>query len=375
MKKCKILLCFLLLFTVSLNGCKKVDEEDKMVALESVNAGDYSIAIPFQSNDSRQTHVQFNRSGYDVNAVGEGLIRYSKEYFDPKKYYLQEGQILRRNTLQAGLIYGDKEGLLGSKSTTNPYGLNPEDGMKIPIDKKTTIIAKAGSGGTIPVVDVFELNFITELDKKADIKGIALAIVLNPHILDADGKEHVMSDETLKTYGEEAGRNLVAYLKKQPEISTRTPIVVALFKAESNDKNLPGTFISIGSGNGNVDRFEDVNEQWMIVPSSDAQKADSTLVAEFNAIKDAMHDFLPNNTDIIGKGFFVDSRIDSLELKVTMQAKTYTEKMGLTQYMVELLSQFSNTDMEIIVCVTSGDETFAMIKRHKKEKNCEVITY
>lgn len=375
MKKCKILLCLLMVCTVLLNGCKKVEEEDKMVALNSLNSGDYRIAIPFSYSDTRETHVQFNRGGYDVDAVGEGLLRYSKDYFDPKKYYLQEGQILDRNTLQAGLVYGDKEGILGSKSVTNPYGLNPEDGMQIPINNTTTITAKAGSGGTIPVVDVFELNFITNLDVNADIKGVSLAIVLNPNVVDAKGKAHVISDEKLRVYGEEAGRNLVAYLKKQPQISAKTPIMVALFKAESIDRNLPGTFLSVGYGNGNLDRFVNVSESWMIIPSATAQNTDSTLVAQFNAVKDALHDFLPNNTDVIGKGFFVDNRIDTLEINVTMQTKTYTEKIGLTQYMVELISQFTNTDMEISVCIKTTNETFALIKREKGAKNCDIITY
>ena len=367
----------MLSLALCLSGCNSSDSEDEneITVVEAINEGDYRIAIPFAYSDARQTHIQFNRSGYDVDAVGEGLLRYSKDYFDPDKYYLQEGQILTRNTLQAGLIYGDKEGLLGSKSTSNPYGLNPENGMNLPAEDGVTITAKAGSGGTIPVIDVFEVNFITELEEDADIKGISLAIVLNPNVVDAEGKSHVISDTNLKTYGEEAGRNLVAYLMKQPGISSKTPILVALFKAESSDDSLPGTFISVGYGKGGINSFSDVNESWVIFPGTKAESMDSTLVAEFNSIKEKLHDFLPNNTDIIGKGFFVDNRISKLMISVHMQAKTYTEKLGVTQYTYELLSQFSNTDMEITVQINGDDETYAMIKRAKGSNKCEVITY
>ena len=375
MKLTKKILLLALTCLLCLSGCGRNEDEEKLVALDSINEGDYRVAIPFATSDTRQTHIQFNRSSYDVDAIGEGVLRYCKEYFDPEKYYLQEGQILNRNTLQAGLIYGDKEGILGSKSTSNPYGLNPENGFKLPTQNGITITCKAGSGGTIPVIDVFEVNFITELKVDAEIKGIALAIVLNPNVLDADGKTHVISDENLKAYGEEAGRNLVAFLKQQPQINAKTPIMVALFKAESTDTTLPGTFISVGYGNGNVDRFKDVSESWMIIPSSNAQKADSTLVSQFNAIKEELHDFLPNNTEIIGKGFFVENRISKLQLTITMQAKTYTEKIGVSQYVNELLSQFNNNDMEITVRIISGSETFAMIKRFKGSKDSIVITY
>lgn len=377
MKKCKWLCLLMLSFALCLSGCngKEDEEENEITVVEALNEGDYRIATTFAYSDARQTHIQFNRSGYDVDAVGEGLLRYSKEYFDPDKYYLQEGQILTRNTLQAGLVYGDKEGLLGSKSTSNPYGLNPEEGMSLPAEDGVSITAKAGSGGTIPVIDVFEVNFVTELSEDAEIKGISLAIVLNPNVVDAQGKTHIISDTNLKTYGEEAGRNLVAYLKKQPGISSKTPILVALFKAESSDESLPGTFISVGYGKGNVNSFTDVNESWIIFPGSVAESADSALLAEFNSVKEKIYDFLPNNTEIIGKGFFVDNRIQKLLISIHMQAKTYTEKLGVTQYTYELLSQFTNTDMEISVQIKGDDETYAMIKREKGSSKCEVITY
>lgn len=372
MKKIKKILVVFLCLLSCLSGCGREDEEE-VVAIPLGNKGEYSIVTPFKASDARQTHIQFNRSSYDIDAVGEGLLRYAKEYFEPSKYYLQEGQLLSRNTLQAGLIYGDKEGLLGSKSKNNPYGLNPEDGMKMPAEDGVTITAKAGGGGTIPVIDVFEVNFVSDLKKDAEIKGIALAIVLNPHVLDASGKEHVISDKNLKTYGEEAGRNLVAYIKKQPGISARIPIMVSLFKAESSDDSLPGTYIASGYGRGNVDKFNDINEKWVIFPSAAAESANSTLLAQFNGIKTELYDFLPNNTEIIGKGFFVDDRITKLQINVIMQAKTYVEKLGVTQYTKELLSQFNNTDMEITVRIEVDGETFAMITRESGSDDCDVM--
>mgnify|MGYP003297412363 CR=1 FL=1 len=214
---------------------------------------------------------------------------------------------------------------------------------------------------------------MNDLKKDAEIKGIALAIVLNPHVLDAAGKEHVISDKNLKKYGEEAGRNLVAYIKKQPGISARIPIMVSLFKAESIDDSLPGTYIANGYGIGKIDKFKDVNEKWFIFPSTAAGNADSTLLAQFNGIKTELYDFLPNNTEIIGKGFFVDDRITKLQISVIMQAKTYVEKLGVTQYTKELLSQFNNTDMEITVRIEVDGETFAMITREIGSSNCDVM--
>lgn len=378
MKKNKLIVALVIGGCLLVSGCgEKEDKKEnkKITALESVNTGDYRLAIPYEASDARQTHIQFNRSSYDVDALGEGLLRYSKEHFNPDNFYLQEGKLLDRNTLQSGLTFGDKEGLLGSKSSDNPYGLNPEDGSQLPAEDGVAIIAKAGSGGTIPVGDVFEINFIQDLEEDADIKGIALAIVLNPNVNDANGTAHTISDENLKIYGEEAGRNLVAYLKKQPEIGSNTPILVTLFKAESSDDTLPGAFFAKGFGNGNVNQFEDVNENWIMFPGESAESTDSQLLSQFNVIKDAIHDFLPNDTAIIGKGFFVDNRISKMKMEILAQCKDYTEKMAIVQYTRELLSNYSNTDMEVVVRINVNDETFAMIKRSKGTNDCEIIMY
>ena len=111
----------------------------------------------------------------------------------------------------------------------------------------------------------------------------------------------------------------------------------------------------------------------MIFPSAAAESANSTLLAQFNGIKTELYDFLPNNTEIIGKGFFVDDRITKLQINVIMQAKTYVEKLGVTQYTKELLSQFNHTDMEITVRIEVDGETFAMITRESGSDDCDVM--
>ena len=45
------------------------------------------------------------------------------------------------------------------------------------------------------------LNFITKLEVNADIKGISLAIVLNPNVVDASGKEYVTQEQVIKDWG------------------------------------------------------------------------------------------------------------------------------------------------------------------------------
>lgn len=368
MKRNKFL-SFLLVIGFLVTACSS-DEEETLISSEPIHEGDYSIAYPFVANDARQTHVEFNY-GTTIDAVGKGLLYYAKEYFPTSKYYLQEGQLLSRDTLQVGTIYGDKEGLLGYKSKDNPYGLNPEIGMSIPVNDRETI--KAGNG-TIPIIDIFEVNFITDLKKDADIKGIAAAIVLNSTIKDETGKEYKMDRKQLGILGEEAARNLASYFKELPEVTSDTPIMIALYDNSSEDVNLAGTFFEVGYGVENIDNFKDVVETWYMVPSADLTRIDSQIASQFDAVKQSLHAFLPNNTAIIGQALFREERVAQLQLEVNAQAKTYTESSALVSYVRDLLSNFSNNDYEITVKIYVDMEHFASLRRDAGSEDVQVIS-
>lgn len=374
MKKTKGLLVTMSLVLL-LVGCGSKEEEN-VVSTQPVNEGDYRIAIPFQPSNARQTHIEFN-NGREVNiaAVGEGLLRYSKEHFSTSSYYLQEGQILDRDTLQVGTTLEDKEGILGFKSADNPYGLNPEKGSSIPVDAKTTIKVGTGENKTIPVIDVFEVNFVQDLDKDAEIKGISLAIVLNPTIVDETGTEYTIADEQLSILGEEAARFLFTYIKTLPSVASDTPVMITLFRQDASDNTLPGRFFASGYGKKSIDRFDAINEQWVIFPSANAEKMDAQISSQFNAVRKALFQYLPNDIGVVGRGLFVENQLDQLQIDITTRAKTHTENVGVVQYVRELLSNFTSSDYSIAVRVNTDLEYYAMLSRGKGSSDTNVIMY
>lgn len=375
MRKCRKAIA-LLSVGLLLFGCGGSDEEESVVSTKPVNEGDYRIAIPFQSSNARQTHVEFN-NGREVNidAVGEGLLRYSKERFSTSSYYLQEGQILDRDTLQVGTTLEDKEGILGFKSAENPYGLNPEKGSSIPVSSSVTIEVGTAEHKTIPVIDVFEVNFIQDLEKDAEIKGISLAIILNPTIVDATGATHTIADEQLKTLGEEAARFLFTYVKSLPSVASDTPIMIALFRQDSSDTTLAGSFFASGYGEKSIDQFDDIDEKWVIFSSDEAAKLDGQISSQFDAVKKALFQYLPNDIGMVGKGLFIDNQLDQLQIDVTTRAKTHTENVGVVQYIRELLANFTSSDYAISVRINADLEYYAMLSRSKGSSDTSVIMY
>ncbi|MDF9823757.1 protein involved in sex pheromone biosynthesis [Breznakia sp. PF5-3] len=368
-----VFLCMIIL----LSACGSDSSGDSKVNVtEPIVAGDYKILSSYASSNSRQTHVEFNRGWYDRETIGKGLMHYSKQHFSPDSYYLMEGQILKRGDLQINVPEGpevDKEGLLGRKSSENEHGLNPESDSSFLISKTPEQTIKVGRS-TTPIVDIFEIDFTKEASSDPEIDGISLAIVLSPNVLDAQDKEHAISDDVLFTIGEEAAITLVDYLRKMPEIGNKTPIYITLFKAESSDDSLPGTFIAEAYAKDSVSMSK-LNEEWMIFSSENATKKDAVIAQQFDALKNELFMIVPNDIGVVGKGKFVDDKIDTLQITITSQAKTYTESSAIIQTVNESLNNFENDDIEISVRFYNDGEAYAMIKREKGTKDTTVIMY
>ncbi len=360
---------FVLMFlAVALFACSSDTQEEGTITTSPVNEGGYRIAIPFESSDATQIHVNYNRSSADIDAIGKGLQRLSKEHFSTGTYYLQDGQILQHDDLVK--TFSNKESLLGRKSAENAFGLNPEKGSSLPINETQSI--KVGTD-TVPVGDVIEYNFVKDSNKDAQIEGIAFAIVLTPNVVGEDGQKYTIKDKQLKVIGEEAGRNLMTYVKDLPEVGNNTPVMIALFKATSEDDTLPGTFFAKGYGKSNIDNFTAINEKYAVIPSDTASKLDPQVVSQFDAVKKSLFRFLPNDIAIIGQGFFVDDQLDRLMITISTQGKTQIQNEAVVQYVKELLANFNSDSYKVIVKMNANTDTYAMLQREKGSMDVSVI--
>ena len=197
--------------------------------------------------------------------------------------------------------------------------------------------------------------------------------MLTPNVIGEDGKKYTIKDEQLKIIGEEAGRNLMTYVKDLPEVGSNTPVMITLFKATSEDDTLPGTFFAKGYGSSNIDNFSEINETWAVIPSDTASKLDPQIVSQFDTVKKSLFRFLPNDISIIGQGFFVDNQLDRLNITITTQGKTQIQNEGVVQYVKELLSNFNGDNYKVIVKINANTDTYAMLQREKGSKDVSVI--
>lgn len=355
-------LCVLLVISAcGKKGETAVDANKHIEETKGINEGDYSALLPFLPSDAGQKHVQMAQLYGDLSdtlAIGTGLMERSKEYFSPKNYAFRGGVYLDFDALDASSLAGDRIGLLGRTSTRNTIGLNPKVGDIFQTDKGDMKITDKD----ILVYDIFEYDWY----KSKELKGLSIALVLNDK-LGSDDNPATINMNKLLAYGEEAAVKVVNYLRKsKPEIGDSMPIYVTLFNASKPDKTLPGRFIAEAYFTSNINaNFREVNEIWALFPTKTAVELDNTTATYFSRYKASFKEFLNQDVDIIGKGHFLNNELKSLQIDVSLYAKSADEVLAGIQLLNERLTMFTSTSFKISVIIKSDNKQVATIIRNK----------
>lgn len=343
----KIILCCLV---VLLGACSSTPQNPlEGTLIESIEGNDYSVLIPFESSPVRSYHGTYLGKA-DFMEVGARLLEKAKTVFDPNDYYITEGQKLTPSYLGQ---------LVRRESTDNPYGLNPPSGSNFKTGDGDVSVLDA-----VVVADVVETDFYQGSTSDPQLAGMALAIVLNQTLTQADGTQVDITDARLYEYGSDMGRKLERFIRTLTDLED-LPVYITLYSTQSIDDALPGHYLGEGYFDGRSGQFQSNTEVWTLFPSSDASALDAITDAAFLSFKSKIVDFIPEAIGIIGEGRYVDHKLDYLKLTLTIQAKTYTEVFALVQYVASLLEGFEQGNYAIIVKINSISETLALIQRNE----------
>lgn len=353
--KSKMLIVLSLLFILA--GCKSNGPSDpsQMVETQTVVSGDYGAALPFRNSDARQKHMVMSRSLEDAMYISTGLLDLSKKYFSANDHVFQEGQFLDYDLLDASDL---TTGLLGRKSEANPIGLNPA------IDEEFD----SGNGminNPLIVSDIYEIDFL----KGSTVNGVSLAIILN-----AKQSSNTITDEKLLAYGAQISDEVVATLNAREGFVEGTPIYITLYKNSASDDALPGSFLA-ERNYSKSESFTNIDQQWVMFPGNTASSLDNVTAQQFSSISDAIHNFLVEDVDMVGKGRFDDGLLSELRISINMHAKTGSEATALTQYIKTLLNNFTSQEFRIRVEIKCNDENISMMERAKGESDVNVIMF
>lgn len=358
--------CMALAGALLLSGCNSDDNNTNDVTeTKVIYEDDYAALLPFQISDARAKYASLNTSLDNIFTIGEGLLELSKEHFSPKTYAYRENQFLDFNALDAT---SDRYGLLGRNSETNPIGLNPETGSSF----KTTEVG-VNQPDPLIVQNIMEVDFY----KGNELSGIAIALIIESQITNADNKTNTLDSDQLKLFYEPAVIRVVKYLRDtHPEVSDNIPIYATVYDNSSTDNTLPGKFLEEAYfKTGSNATFSSLENEWVLFPTTASTKLDSATTTYFNSYKRKLSDLnLGVDTSIIGRGEFNDGSLSELEITVVAHAKTALEMNAIVQTLNENLSVFESTSYRIVVDISSDNTHVAMIERPKGSSKTTTIS-
>ncbi|HJF32247.1 MAG TPA: CamS family sex pheromone protein [Sporosarcina psychrophila] len=318
-------------------------EETVMIPNIQLKDEFYKTLIPFKKSASRGLIVSKMNTKYDIQEAEEGLLRLSNQHFDTKNHFFQEGQHIDKETASSWL----------SRSSADEAGLNPP--IKEGMSEET-----ASEEAPNYLAHIVEQNFLVMTDeKKLRLAGISVGLALNSISYSRSGKETEITDKVIEQQGMKMAEEVVRRLRTQEGLSD-IPIVVGLFKQESRNSIVPGTYFATavaGKGQSAPTGWKKVNEKYVVFPASSSNGEYRDMNDKFASFKQDIDAYFPSFVNVIGTGFYKDGNLKSLKIEVPIQFFGTSETIGFTQYLTDLvITYFPNVHTEVSITSVNGPE-------------------
>ncbi|MDX8362860.1 CamS family sex pheromone protein [Cytobacillus sp. IB215316] len=375
-----------------LSACAPKFEKQQEIVNESEDTTEQAIIPKYQISDqfyrtvltednqikpseSRGLVVSGLNTRYDIDEVERGLMRIAQDTFSPDEYFFQEGQYLDRQTVQSWLNRKLTPEQLQEKLNEDQnyvdLGLNPS------IDKTAdATLTDLNQESPIYLAHILEHNYLVEKDEQTvELGGIVIGLALNSvhYFKQEQGYDREVSIDrsVLEKEGKKIAEEVVKRVKLIDGLGN-IPIVVALFEQQSKSSIVPGNFFTQGNvkaDSSSIDKWSDINEQYYLFPSDEAENEHREDVVTFNRLKDSIAQFFPNYTGIIGKGFYKDDTLQQMTVEIPMQFYGKSEVIGFTQYVTnEALEIFPNyISLQMYISSVRGQESIVIREAGEEE--------
>ncbi|WP_203248537.1 CamS family sex pheromone protein [Sporosarcina beigongshangi] len=321
------------------------DSIEETVIIPDIQLKDefYRTVIPFKKSASRGLVVNNISTKYDIQEVEEGLLRISTKHFDPKTHFIQEGQYIDKDTALAWL----------ARSSANPQGLNPPE-------KKGITDGQPTEEAPNYLAHIVEQNYhvMTE-GKKLRLAGMSIGLALNTRNYSRDGTDTKIDDREIEQEGMKIAEEVIRRLRSQEGLA-EIPIAVGLFKQESRNSIVPGTYFATAvaeKGQSAPSGWKVVDEKYVLFPASSEINNYREVNETFAKFKQDIDSYFPSFVNVIGKGFYKDGNLQSLTIEVPIQFFGTSETIGFAQYLTGLVNQyFPNVHTEVSITSINGAE-------------------
>lgn len=365
--------------------------EKAIIPRYNISDSYYKAVIPYKTGKARGIVSAYINNRLDIDEFETGLMRIAQDSFPSNKYFFQEGQYLEKNTIQDWLKRKRSDAQQKAYETEKKAKKElPNEGLNPVFDTSNEDpgYEAAMQKSPIYVAAITEQNYLIKNNEdKLEVGGIVIGIGMNTHhyynlpaSLGGYPRDVEISDTDIENEGKKAAEEIINRIRTQKEYESirDIPIVVALFKQEAASSVAPGNFImnaKVDANSSKIGKWETINEKYYFFPSTDAKKdyrEDSLMVQNFS---DAIADFFPNFTAVVGKGFYKNDELQELTLTIPMQFYGKSEVIGFTQYVTGLIMEHFDNYISLQVYIESESGAESVIVRDAGESEPTVHVY
>ncbi|MFK9118963.1 CamS family sex pheromone protein [Peribacillus castrilensis] len=356
----------------------KDKKETAIIPKYKISEEYYQTILPFEPSKARGLVVSNLNTRYDIEEFENGLMRLAQTQFDPEDYLFQEGQMLDSSKVSSWLNrkYTDSQLKEKKMKASENLGLNPVDPGKGDIDKRN-------EENPIYLAHILEHNYLVKTkDNSVSLGGVVIGLALNSvhyYQKEAFGAtyENKIDSKKLKQEGEKIAAEVLKRLRKMDKLKN-VPITIALFEQNEKSSVVPGNFISytnIDKNSNNIGKWTNLDEEYFLFPSAAAEKKYRDDVNTFTNFKEDVEEYFPNFNGVIGRAFYMDDQLQSLNIDIPIQFYGNSEAIGFTQYVAGLIMERFPNYIAVQVSITSVNGPEALIVREANQDEPTVHIY
>ncbi|EKU46852.1 CamS family sex pheromone protein [Staphylococcus massiliensis] len=363
------------------DGSSKIKQ---IVTDKNVSGDNYRTILPFKESAARGLIQEKMANSYNGENFESGLLDISKNVFPTDKFLYQDGQYLDKDTIKAYLRPKftkkeiekmDDEEKEQKKATAN-LGLNPshkgEDDPKKIAKESPTYLS-----------NILEQDFYKNSDSKGEeIKGMTIGLAMNStHYYQKEDFGETYSEKLdekkVEKEGKRMAEEILSRLREHNELND-IPINFAIYMQSGQNSITPGHFVAYATADEDktkLTKWNQINEQTVLVPSSEAKEKDEGLNNSFKEFNDNLQSYFSNFTQAVGKAKFVGNDAKSLSIDVPIDYYGQAELIGITQYVTQLADKNFSGLNNYEIHIKDDSKSRALIYKSKDDKEPRVHIY
>ena len=99
------------------------------------------------------------------------------------------------------------------------------------------------------------------------------------------------------------------------------------------------SFTNINKNSSTINKWQELNEEFYLFPSTEAENKYRDDVNTFTNFKEDVEQYFPNFNGVIGRAFYMDDQLQSLNIDIPIQFYGNSEAIGFTQYVAGLIME------------------------------------